>query len=63
MDTAGSVYVVDSNRVRKLVAGAATPTNLPFVGLKQPLGLAVNTGGDVYVASYAGDKVFELPAR
>lgn len=51
VDTAGNVYVTDSdnNRVLKLPAGSNTQVELPFTGLKGPLGVAVDTAGNVYV--------------
>jgi streptogramin lyase len=53
VDATGGVYVVDTgnNRVLKLGAGASTQTVLPFTGLVDPTGVAVDTAGDVYVAS------------
>jgi serine/threonine-protein kinase len=35
---------------------------LPFVGLGGPLGVAVNSAGNVYVADFRNDRVLELPA-
>jgi hypothetical protein len=37
-------------RVLKLAAGSSTQTVLPFTGLDQPRGLAVDAGGTVYVS-------------
>ena len=37
------------NQVLKLAAGASTPTVLPFTGLNDPTGVAVDSAGNVYV--------------
>ena len=51
MDTAGNLYVADSNdRVLKLAAGSSTQTVLPITGLDTPEGVAVDTAGNLYVA-------------
>jgi hypothetical protein len=42
VDSAGDLYVADFNRVLKLAAGSTTPTELPFAGLDQPQGVAVD---------------------
>jgi DNA-binding beta-propeller fold protein YncE len=62
VNTAGTVYVTDyyNNRVLKLPAGSTTPAELPFTGLSNPLGVAVDTAGTVYVTDYY--RVFKLPA-
>ncbi len=51
VDTAGNLYVTDSdnNRVLKLPAGSNTPSVLPFTGLHLPCGVAVDAAGNVYV--------------
>ena len=51
VDTAGDVYVADSfnYRVVKLAAGSATPTVLPFTGLSNSWGVAVDAAGNLYV--------------
>ncbi len=45
----GTVYLADfnNNRVLKLPAGSTTPVELPFTGLKDPKGVAVDTTIDV----------------
>ena len=50
-DTAGNVYVSDTNnnRVLKLAAGSSTQTVLPFTGLNHPSQVAVDSAGNVYV--------------
>ena len=45
VDGAGHLYVTDygSNAVRKLAAGATTPSPLPLTGLSHPAGVPVDT--------------------
>ena len=55
LDKAGDVFVTSEGmygRVVELPAGSSTPTVLPFSGLYQPQGLAVDTTGAVYVADF-----------
>jgi serine/threonine-protein kinase len=55
LDAAGNVYVSSEGmygRVVKLAGGSSTPTVLPFTGLYQPQGVAVDTNGVVYVADF-----------
>ncbi|KKC05338.1 serine/threonine protein kinase [Mycobacterium nebraskense] len=55
LDNTGNVYVTSQGmygRVVKLAAGSGTPTVLPFTGLYQPQGLAVDANGTVYVADF-----------
>jgi serine/threonine protein kinase, bacterial len=64
LDSAGSVYVTSEDmfgRVVKLAAGSSAPTVLPFSGLYQPQGLAVDTNGAVYVADF-NNRVVKLAA-
>jgi serine/threonine protein kinase, bacterial len=63
-NAAGNVYPVDANynRVLKLPAGSTTQIELPFNGLKNPSGVAVDTAGNVYVTDYANHRVLKLPA-
>ena len=63
MDTAGDLYVADllNDRVVKLAAGSSTPTVLPFTGLRGPMGVAVDSAGNVYVIDQ-NDRVLKLPA-
>jgi serine/threonine-protein kinase len=49
--------------VEKLAPGATTPTVLPFTGLSDPYGVAVDTAGNVYVADHGANAVVKLPAR
>ena len=46
----------------KLAAGSNTPTLLTFPGLKEPEGVAVDIGGDVYVTDLYDNQVWKLPA-
>jgi serine/threonine protein kinase, bacterial len=64
VDSAGSVYVTSEDmfgRVVKLTAGSSAPTVLPFSGLYQPQGLAVDANGAVYVADF-NNRVVKLAA-
>ena len=76
VDTAGNVYIANANntagnvdtgdannnRVLKLSAGSTTPVTLPFTGLKNPSGVAVDTAGIVYIADANNNRVLKLPA-
>src|ERR1700742_679799 len=46
------VYVTDfeATKVLELAAAADTATELPFTGLDRPEGIAVDTGGNVYLS-------------
>jgi serine/threonine protein kinase, bacterial len=64
VDSAGSVYVTSEDmfgRVVKLAAGSSAPTVLPFSGLYQPQGLAVDANGALYVADF-NNRVVKLAA-
>ncbi|MCV7009211.1 serine/threonine-protein kinase PknD [Mycobacterium gordonae] len=64
LDNTGSVYVTSQGmygRVVKLADGSSTPTVLPFTGLYQPQGLAVDANGTVYVADF-NNRVVKLAA-
>jgi serine/threonine protein kinase, bacterial len=64
VDSAGSVYVTSEDmfgRVVKLAAGSSAPTVLPFSGLYQPQGLAVDASGALYVADF-NNRVVKLAA-
>jgi serine/threonine-protein kinase len=49
--------------VLKLPAGAGAPIELPFNGLSQPFGVAVDTDGNVFVADSINDRVLKLPVQ
>jgi serine/threonine protein kinase, bacterial len=64
LDKAGDVFVTSEGmygRVVELPAGSSTPTVLPFSGLYQPQGLAVDNAGAVYVADF-NNRVVKLAA-
>ncbi|OBH51540.1 serine/threonine-protein kinase PknD [Mycobacterium sp. E2479] len=64
LDSAGGVYVTSEGmygRVVKLSAGSDATTVLPFHGLYQPQGLAVDGAGTVYVADF-NNRVVSLAA-
>ncbi|MGB7112446.1 MAG: serine/threonine-protein kinase PknD, partial [Mycobacterium sp.] len=64
LDSAGNVYVTSEamyGRVLKLAPGSNDRTVLPFNGLYQPQGLAVDTNGTVYVADF-NNRVVKLDA-
>jgi serine/threonine protein kinase, bacterial len=61
---AGTVYVTDSRnyRVLKLAAGSSTPTVLPFTGLNNPTGVAVDTADNLYVTDSRNYRMLKLAA-
>jgi serine/threonine-protein kinase len=64
LDKAGDVYVTSEGmygRVVELPPGSSSPTVLPFSGLYQPQGLAVDSAGTVYVADF-NNRVVKLAA-
>jgi serine/threonine-protein kinase len=64
LDRAGDVYATSEGmygRVVELPRGSSTPTVLPFSGLYQPQGLAVDNAGAVYVADF-NNRVVKLTA-
>jgi serine/threonine protein kinase, bacterial len=64
LDRAGDVYVTSEGmygRVVELSPASSTPTVLPFSGLYQPQGLAVDSAGTVYVADF-NNRVVKLTA-
>lgn len=64
-DAGGHTYAIDGDRVLELPAGASGLTAeqaLPFTGLSQPGGLAVDAAGNVYVADTGNARVVELDA-
>ena len=64
MDGQGDVYVADrgNSRVLKLAPGSNAQTVLPFTGLKNPDGVAVDPAGNVYVTDTDNNRVLELAA-
>lgn len=64
LDSAGNVYVTSEGmygRVVKLTSGSDATTVLPFNGLYQPQGLAVDGAGTVYVADF-NNRVLSMAA-
>ncbi|MEO8816565.1 MAG: serine/threonine-protein kinase PknD [Mycobacterium sp.] len=64
LDSAGDVYVTNQGmygRVLKLSAGSTAPAVLPFSGLYQPQGVAVDANDAVYVADF-NNRVVKLAA-
>ncbi|MBS9534900.1 protein kinase [Mycobacterium sp. M1] len=64
IDDDGNVYVTSQGmygRVLKLAPGSTTPTVLPFSGLYQPQGIAVDANGTVYVSDF-NNRVVKLTA-
>ncbi|WP_406816839.1 serine/threonine-protein kinase PknD [Mycobacterium sp. M23085] len=64
LDSAGNVYVTSEGmygRVVKLTTGSDATTVLPFNGLYQPQGLAVDGAGTVYVADF-NNRVLSMAA-
>ncbi len=64
LDKAGNVYVTSEGmygRVVKSAPGSGAATVLPFKGLYQPEGLAVDSAGAVYVADF-NNRVVKLDA-
>jgi serine/threonine protein kinase, bacterial len=52
------VYCVQENSRSDLAA----QTVLPFTGLDDPVGVAVDTAGNVYVTDNGNNRVVKLPA-
>ncbi|MGH3958179.1 serine/threonine-protein kinase PknD [Mycobacterium sp.] len=64
VDGDGNVYVASQGmygRVLKLPVGSTKPTELPFNGLYQPQGLAIDGAGTVYVTDF-NNRVVKLTA-
>jgi serine/threonine-protein kinase len=49
--------------VLKLPVGSSTQTELPFTGLNEPTGVAVDRADNVYVVDPDNNRVLKLPAK
>jgi DNA-binding beta-propeller fold protein YncE len=58
----GDLYLADSDRVVKLVAGSTDQTVLPFTGIKSIGDVAVDGAGNVYATDTSGNRVLKLTA-
>jgi hypothetical protein len=59
------VFALDAGSpaaVEELPAGGAAQKTLPFTGLSNPLGIAADGAGDVYVANFGANQVLEVAA-
>ncbi len=65
VDKAGNVYVavVGYKQVLKLAAGSNNTTTLPFTGVDQPMGVAVDSAGNLYVSDHSNNRVVKLPVQ
>ncbi|MGH3971197.1 MAG: DUF2510 domain-containing protein, partial [Mycobacterium sp.] len=64
VDTAGNIYAARGathGSVLMLAAGSLAPVELPFTGLGNPMAIAVDNAGGIYVTEYNG-RVLKLPA-
>ncbi|MGA2116984.1 MAG: choice-of-anchor Q domain-containing protein [Bryobacteraceae bacterium] len=72
-DAAGNLYIANSfsanplsgtGSIVKVAAGtgAQSTVNTAGSGLRNPTGIAVDAGGDLFVTDYPGNRVVELPA-
>ena len=57
VDSTGTVYITDRDRVLKLAAGSSAQQVLPFTGLNSPAGVAVDSVGIVYVTDINNNRV------
>lgn len=69
MDNRGAVYVAahadplndaEHNQVQRMAPGPGKPEILPFSGLANPTGVAVDKWGVVYLADYDSNQVLQL---
>jgi serine/threonine-protein kinase len=61
VDSRGTVYALEyPKRVLALPAGATSAVQLPFQGLQDPNGLAVDASGAVYDADGTSNRVLKL---
>ena len=65
MDTAGNVYAAEFGGTRlvlKLPVGSSSLVALPFTGLRNPNGVAVDAVGNIYVTDPEFNGLLKLPA-
>lgn len=64
MDSHGTLYVSNyPASITEYPAGSTTPSKtITGGGMDDPFGMAVDTSGNLYIADFGADAVFELPA-
>jgi len=60
ISSTGNVYVGDSGNNRVDIYNSAG-TLLNTISVTNPEGIAIDAGGDVYISSYSGNKIYEYP--
>ena len=63
-DPAGHLFVAEAGGlIRRLPKGSATPEATPYATVYTPYGLAVDSAGDLYVASNANSVIYRIAAN